>query len=226
MIAGIFIATLTSGFLIRLNAYTSTVEWAALLVVNRLGMGMAQQLPYTALQAVLEYVLSYLPTPPFLSFLSAWIVSGVLMYGWSRPEDIATGNAIAIFSWQLGGSLAVSISQNLFLNTLHTSIPAHTSAVSVQAVINAGAGGLGALAPSVAVLQDLREAYADAMRGTWVLAAVGTGLALPCAVGMEWLNIRRVAEGRRDKVGEVSEGEEGVVGAVVGNAVVRETKAP
>jgi hypothetical protein len=81
MIAGIFIATLTSGFLIRLNAYTSTVEWASLLVVNRLGMGMAQQLPYTALQAVLKYVLSHLPTPPFLSFLSAWIVSGVLMYG-------------------------------------------------------------------------------------------------------------------------------------------------
>jgi hypothetical protein len=71
MIAGIFIATLTSGFLIRLNAYTSTVEWAALLVVNRLGMGMAQQLPYTALQAVLEYVLSYLHTPPFLPFLPA-----------------------------------------------------------------------------------------------------------------------------------------------------------
>jgi hypothetical protein len=81
MIAGIFIATLTSGFLIRLNAYTSTVEWAALLVVNRLGMGMAQQLPYTALQAVLEYVLSYLPTPPYPSLPFSMIVFGVLMYG-------------------------------------------------------------------------------------------------------------------------------------------------
>jgi hypothetical protein len=55
MVVGISIATIASGFLIRLDAYTSTLEWAALLVVNRLGMGMAQQLPYTALQAVLEY---------------------------------------------------------------------------------------------------------------------------------------------------------------------------
>jgi hypothetical protein len=139
----------------------------------------------------------------------------------NRPDDIATGNAIAIFSWQLGGSLAVAISQNLFLQTLHTSIPAHTSAVSVQAVIDAGAGGLAALAPNLAVLQDLREAYADALRGTWVLAAVGTGLALPCAMGMQWLNIRRVAEGRREKAME-SSGEEG---GMVEHATVRETKA-
>jgi hypothetical protein len=56
MIVGITVASIAAGFLIRLDAYTPTVEWAALVVVNRLGMGMAQQLPYTALQAVLEYV--------------------------------------------------------------------------------------------------------------------------------------------------------------------------
>jgi hypothetical protein len=56
MVVGITIASIAAGFLIRLDAYTPTVEWAALVVVNRLGMGMAQQLPYTALQAVLEYV--------------------------------------------------------------------------------------------------------------------------------------------------------------------------
>jgi hypothetical protein len=54
MIVGITIASIAAGFLTRLNAYTSTTEWAALVVVNRLGMGMAQQLPYTALQAVLK----------------------------------------------------------------------------------------------------------------------------------------------------------------------------
>jgi hypothetical protein len=213
MVVGIAIATIASGFLIRLNAYTSTVEWAALLVVNRLGMGMAQQLPYTALQAVLEYV----PAPVINVSMH---VQNLLTRG-SRPEDIATGNAIAIFSWQLGGSIAVSVSQNLFLQTLHTSIPARTSAVNVQAVIDAGAGGLAALAPNLGVLQNLREAYADALRGTWVLAAVGTGLALPCAVGMQWLNIKRIAEGRKTKATD-SGGEEG---GVVEHATVRETKA-
>jgi hypothetical protein len=54
MVVGITIASIAAGFLTRLDAYTSTAEWAVLVVVNRIGVGMAQQLPYTALQAVLE----------------------------------------------------------------------------------------------------------------------------------------------------------------------------
>jgi hypothetical protein len=54
MVAGIIIASIAAGFLTRLDAHTSTATWAGIIVVNRLGMGMAQQLPYTALQAVLE----------------------------------------------------------------------------------------------------------------------------------------------------------------------------
>jgi hypothetical protein len=72
----------------------------------------------------------------------------------------------------------------------------------VQKVIDAGAGGLRAVAPNLAVLQELREAYADALKGTFVLALVGTCLALPFAVGMQWLNIVRVAEERREKARE------------------------
>jgi hypothetical protein len=110
--------------------------------------------------------------------------------------------AIAIFSWQLGGAIAVSIGQNLLLNTLKISIPAHTTEVSTQQVIDAGAGGLKSIAPNVAVLQSLREAYAAAMRGSFVLALVGTCLALPFAVGMQWLNIKTVAEERRGNTRE------------------------
>ncbi|KAH5296153.1 hypothetical protein HBI12_213810 [Parastagonospora nodorum] len=167
MVVGITIASIAAGFLTLLDAYTPTATWAGLIVVNRLGMGMAQQLPYTALQAVLE------------------------------PEDIATGNAIAIFSWQLGGAIAVSIGQNLLLNTLKISIPAHTTEVGVQQVIDAGAGGINSIAPDGAVLKSLREAYAEALRGSFVLALVSTCLALPFAAGMQWLNIKRVAEERR-----------------------------
>lgn len=54
MVVGITVASIAAGFMTRFDAYTRTVEWAALVVVNRLGMGMAQQLPYTALQAVLK----------------------------------------------------------------------------------------------------------------------------------------------------------------------------
>lgn len=63
-------------------------------------------------------------------------------------------------------------------------------------VLEAGAGGLKAIAPSIEVLQALREAYAEALRPTFVLALVGTCLALPCAAGMQWLNIKDVAKER------------------------------
>jgi hypothetical protein len=115
--------------------------------------------------------------------------------------------AIAIFSWQLGGAIAVAIGQNLLLNHLKTSIPAHTSKVSVQQVLDAGAGGLKIVAPDIATLQDLREAYADALRGPFVLALVATCIALPFAAGMQWLNIRRVAEERKRASGEKAVGE-------------------
>ncbi|PQE23830.1 efflux pump antibiotic resistance protein [Rutstroemia sp. NJR-2017a BBW] len=91
IIAGITVTSIGAGLLTRIDANTRTIEWAAFMVINGLGIGMAQQLPYTALQAVLE------------------------------PIDVATGNgsatpfltlvsfnsqfsiAIAVFSYQLGG---------------------------------------------------------------------------------------------------------------------------
>jgi hypothetical protein len=134
-----------------------------------------------------------------------------------RPEDIATGNgklcmpirfyfglisdldkAIAIFSWRLGGAIAISIGQNLGLNTFTISIPAHTTEVGVPQVIDAGAGGINSIAPDGAVLKSLREAYAEALRGSFLLALVGICLALPFAAGMQWLNIKRVAEERKE----------------------------
>ena len=54
MVVGITVASVAAGFFVRFDAHTSTIEWASVVVVNRLGVGMAQQLPYTALQTVLE----------------------------------------------------------------------------------------------------------------------------------------------------------------------------
>lgn len=169
MIVGIMIASICAGFITQFNAYTSTVKWAALIVVHRIGLGMAQQLPYTALQAVLE------------------------------TADTMTGNAIAIFFWQLGGAVAVSVGQNLLLNDLRTNIPKYTNAVSPQQVIDAGAGALVDLAPNATVLRQLREAYAESLKGTYMLALAGTCVALPFAAGMQWLNIKKIAEERRKK---------------------------
>ncbi|KAI0382677.1 MFS multidrug transporter-like protein [Hypomontagnella monticulosa] len=56
MIAGAIISSIGSGFLITVDLDTSTVKWAAYLAVTGIGVGMASQLPYTALQVVLDAI--------------------------------------------------------------------------------------------------------------------------------------------------------------------------
>lgn len=55
-VAGGVICCIGSGFLTTVGLGTPTAEWAAYLVITGIGLGMAAQIPYTSLQAVLEYV--------------------------------------------------------------------------------------------------------------------------------------------------------------------------
>ncbi|KAI0395153.1 MFS general substrate transporter [Xylariaceae sp. FL0594] len=181
MILGVVITSIGAGLLTTIGVSTPTVQWAAYMVVNGLGIGMAQQLPYTALQAVLD------------------------------PIDVPIGNAIAVFSYQLGGALGVAIGQNLLLSKLTLTVPRHTRAVTPDAVIAAGATGLGALSRGdPTVLNALRSAYAEAVRDPLILALAAAVLAFPFACAMERLNIKRVAEEReRERSGDQLVLEEG-----------------
>lgn len=55
MIAGQIVCIVGSGLVTRIALNTSTAIWASFLVITGTGMGMAQQIPYTAVQAVLRY---------------------------------------------------------------------------------------------------------------------------------------------------------------------------
>ena len=54
MVVGELIAVVGTALLTQLEPDTSTVKWASYLVVAGLGMGMAMQLPYTAIQITLS----------------------------------------------------------------------------------------------------------------------------------------------------------------------------
>lgn len=167
IILGIAIDCIGAGLITTMDVNTPTPHWVVFLVINGMGIGMAQQLPYTALQAVLD------------------------------PADVATGNAIAVFSYQLGGALGIAIAQNLFLDKLNKMVPLYIPEVTPQMVMAIGATGLTMLASTPEMLLALRKAYAQAIRTTLILALAGACAAFPCAWGMEWLNIRKVAEARR-----------------------------
>ncbi|KAI0843826.1 major facilitator superfamily domain-containing protein [Daldinia vernicosa] len=167
-VSGGTLCCIGSGLLTTVDLTTPTIEWAAYLVIIGLGLGMAAQIPYTALQAVLE------------------------------PEDVATGNAIAVFSFHLAGAIGTAIGQTLLIDGLNIAVPHYTSGlVSPAAVIQAGATGLTAVAPGdMQLLQDLRWAYGAAVRRTIILGLAGACLTVPASCGMEWLNIKRIAEER------------------------------
>ncbi|KAI1205122.1 major facilitator superfamily domain-containing protein [Annulohypoxylon truncatum] len=166
MIAGGIVCSVGAGLLTTVGLTTPTVKWAAYLVLTGLGLGMAAQLPYTALQAVLE------------------------------PGDVATGNAIAVFSFHLAGAIGTAIGQNLLISGLYHAVPRYTNAVSPAEVIQAGATGLSTVATSPEVLYALRSAYRDAVRWTIILGLAGICMTIPAACAMEWVNIKKVAEAR------------------------------
>lgn len=54
MIAGVVITSIGAGLLTTIRVSTPKPAWVAFMVITGIGTGMAQQLPYTAVQAVLE----------------------------------------------------------------------------------------------------------------------------------------------------------------------------
>ena len=54
MILGEFICIGGTAMLTQLQSHTPTIAWAAYLVISGCGMGIAMQLPYTAVQVTLE----------------------------------------------------------------------------------------------------------------------------------------------------------------------------
>ncbi|GAP82380.2 putative efflux pump antibiotic resistance protein [Rosellinia necatrix] len=163
LVSGVSIATVGAGLLTTIGPLTPTVKWAAFMVITGIGTGMAQQLPYTAVQAVLDSV------------------------------DVPTGNAIAVFSYQLGGALGLAIGQNLLIGKLRMAVPAYTDAVSPDLVIVAGASGLSDISPTPSVLNALRLAYNAAIHDTLILALAATALSVLPSLAMERLNIKTIA---------------------------------
>ncbi|KAK7972352.1 MFS general substrate transporter [Apiospora saccharicola] len=184
MIGGSIVCTVGAGLLTTVNLSTPMVQWAAYLVITGLGLGMAGQLPYTAVQAVLD------------------------------PADVATGNgmsrqshynmetlthirtAINVFSFHLAGAVGTAIGQALLLDGLKTSVPKYTSAVSPGEVVQVGATGLQIVATAPGVLGALRMAYVEAVRRTIILGLAAMCFVVPLSCAMEWVNLKRVAEKR------------------------------
>ncbi|KAK4206941.1 cytochrome P450 [Rhypophila decipiens] len=105
IIGGIVIMCTGAGLLTILAIQTPTAEWATFLVICGIGMGMAQQLPYTAVQTVLDALGIAIGQNIFLLTLRSVVprlTTGevspdqVFAAGPTNLESLAPGNADAV----------------------------------------------------------------------------------------------------------------------------------
>ncbi|PVH83078.1 MFS general substrate transporter [Cadophora sp. DSE1049] len=109
MIFGAAIFTVGAGMIYTLAVDSSTGEWVGYQLLSGFGAGSGVQIPFIAVQVVLD------------------------------SKDMPTGNAIAIFFNSLGGAIAISIAQNIFSNGLKANLPKYAPGVDPTTVVRAGA---------------------------------------------------------------------------------------
>ncbi|KAK5054658.1 hypothetical protein LTR84_001550 [Exophiala bonariae] len=97
------------GLLYTLKVDSSTGTWIGYQILTGFGAGACVQIPFIAVQVVLN------------------------------KKDMPIGNAVAIFFNSLGGAVSISIAQNIFSNTLVKQIPKHTTGVDPWVIVAAGA---------------------------------------------------------------------------------------
>ncbi|RDH35416.1 MFS general substrate transporter [Aspergillus welwitschiae] len=167
ILAGDLICIVGTALLTQLHPHTRTVQWAAYLVVTGLGLGLAMQLPYTAIQVTLS------------------------------AEDLAMGNAIAVLFYQLGGAISIAMGQTVVLSTLTEKLNGQIPGLTSNDVFEAGAANLKALAPTAADLAFLRDIWNEGISRTMILSVALVAAAVPFTLGMEWLDAKRVARDRQ-----------------------------
>ena len=140
---GAAIFTIGSGMLYTLRVADYAGYWIGWQLLAGIGSGCAVQIPFIAVQVVLN------------------------------AKDMPTGNALAIFFNSLGGSISISIAQNIFSNTLVQQLPLRAPGVNPATIIGAGATHVREVTPPEQ-LSGVLQAYD---------MAVTRALILPIAVG-------------------------------------------
>lgn len=170
MLLGVAILSTGAGLLTTLNPHTDRAHWIGFQVLFGFGLGLGMMQPNIAVQTVLN------------------------------KKDVPTGTSLIFFVQFLGGSVALSVAQNVFASRFATyllGIP--DLGVPVDIVLAAGATGLRSVV-NPAVLPQVLTAFSNALVKIFYVA-VGTGsMGIVGALAMEWRSIKK-GEGQADKKG-------------------------
>ncbi|ENH75389.1 Putative HC-toxin efflux carrier TOXA [Fusarium oxysporum f. sp. cubense race 1] len=163
MWAGSAIFTIGAGLLYTISQNTPLARWFGYEVLAGAGFGIAIQIPIFAVQVVL--------------------VAG----------DIPLGTVLIILSQALGGSVGLSISQNVFQNSLRQRLNTIAD-IDIQAVIAAGGTDLEHVV-SADSLAHVRDAFRYGISNAFLVSTALGGVAFLASIGMERKKIKSKKEG-------------------------------
>ncbi|KAL6916598.1 hypothetical protein FSST1_008093 [Fusarium sambucinum] len=159
---GSAIFTTGAGLLCTIDQSTPLSQWFGFEVLAGAGFGIAIQIPIFAVQVVLS------------------------------TADIPLGTVLVIISQALGGSVGLSISQNVFQNSLRQRLK-EISEIDVEAVTAAGGIDLEHIV-SGERLSYARDAFRYGVSNAFVVSTSLAGVAFLASIGMERRKIKSKKE--------------------------------
>ena len=159
-IFGCAISVAGCALLSTLQVNTEPPKWIGYEILASVGLGIAIQQGFIAVQAVLPL------------------------------EQLPIGTALVTSFQSLGGAVFVSIGNSVVQNELVRAVDASPiPGVDVHAVVSAGATQFRSFVPETA-LPALLEAYNHAFQRVLIAAIATSGLAFFAALGLEWKSVR------------------------------------
>ena len=157
--ASVVFMSVGAGLLTTFTVTTPHPEWIGYQVIFGAGVGLGMQQALMAVQTCLP------------------------------PRDVAIGTAIIMFSQTLGGSLFVSVGQNVFQNQLLKNLKAAVPDFPPGVVLSTGATELKNAVPSQFMSRVL-VAYNAALTQTWYVSVAMACLSTIGAVVLEWKSMK------------------------------------
>ncbi|KAI0538590.1 MFS general substrate transporter [Xylaria digitata] len=156
------IGSIGAGLMTTFTTDISTGKWIGYQIIFGTGMGIGMRQTLNAASAVLPLA------------------------------DVPTGTAVIIFAQMFGGSLFVSVAQNVFANKLLEGLRTIPNlSIDPGSVIDAGATAIMQLITDPVVLADVKVVYNNAVVWTFRVALITTALSLLGPTPMEWKSIKQ-----------------------------------
>jgi hypothetical protein len=163
MYGSVVLASIGAGLLTTFHENTNHSKWIGYQVLFGLGIGMGMQQSNLAVQTVLKH------------------------------KDVPTGAALMFFWQSLGGTIFVSVSQNIFLDKFVKNLAKlpKGSTINPAQLMQTGATNIRKIVKPED-LDAVLKAYNDAlMQGPMLVGAIIVCLAVFGALGMEWRSTKK-----------------------------------